>query len=53
MWSSEYFNDNKIDIRLLKDTELIKMINVGPQNIPENKETNLKMLDRIRDFISE
>lgn len=43
----------KLENPQLTDTELIKMINVGPQNISDNKETNLKMLDRIRDFISE
>lgn len=43
----------KLENRQLTDTELIKMINVSPQNKSDNKETNLKMLDRIRDFISE
>ena len=42
---------NKIQNGQLSDTELLKMIFVGPQEKEDNKETNLKMLEIIKDFI--
>jgi hypothetical protein len=42
---------NKIENGQLNDMELLKMIYLGPQNIEDNKESILKKLEIIKDFI--
>ncbi len=42
---------NKIVKGQLSDMELLKMIYLGPQDAEDNKETNIKMLETIKDFI--
>lgn len=42
---------NKIQNGQLSDTELFKMIFVGHQDTEDNTETNLKMLETIKEFI--
>lgn len=42
---------NKIENGQLNDMELLKMIYLGPKDTEDNKETNLKMLKKIKEFI--
>jgi len=42
---------DKIENGRLNDMELLKMIYLGPQNTEEDKESVLKKLERIKDFI--
>lgn len=42
---------SKIENGQMNDTELLKMIYLGPQNIEEDRELTLKKLEEIRNFI--
>ena len=43
---------DKIENGRLNDTELLKMIFLGPQSIDDNKESIVKKLETIKDFIT-
>lgn len=43
---------SKIEKGQMTDTELLKMIYLGPQNIEEERELTLKKLEAIKDFIT-